>query len=935
MFGGEAGTVRKGAISRRQGFVNSSQILGMSGDVMRTAIGVFFGLILTAGVSSEGHCGVLMPTAPGDSVMLSLTNQQLFVEGSILMEEGFWNEAERVWDAAINRTPNNRVYQFKQGLCLLEIGRNWNQAREAFQAATSGSLTQKYDPFNHRQKSPPLEALLFLAEAERRLGQFEQAKTHIALFNRRAGRKHPYTEYAERLSEDLEFAARQLENPTPADVSLLNINGEADETHPMLTVDGRTMFFSSNRSRSNGSNHGRKDPNTLAHYADVYRSTLLGDSTWSEPEFLNLGASYHAEVVGTDAFGEQLLLQDHDGWTYELKTTAQWERGWTASVPFIFGKNRPTEGEVAFFPSEDRIVVALKQRRGEGGFDLYECALDKKGRWGKPESLGDEINTFGDELSPFIAADGQTLFFASNGLPTIGGFDIYRSVRQDDGTWSKPKHMGSPINSVEDELNFVMGAKGELGYFASRRETDRRDLDLYEVRMNATSPVEGNVMILTVDASEEMEIADALVLRDARSGEVLQFIDKCAQSRMFKLIVPAGGDYILERAAIAGEGANGEIVQPAIQRRINVPSDARPEVVDVAFAEMFAPELDSLSGSDVSGLELPPFVIRREPTPKVEKEPMVEEVVDNVIETNDEEVLSVREEMDAEDEAADMRRTDPDEIEDLKGMSLPSAPVDLANLSGNWYAYQIGAFRGSPRQDWLARAGEQLVYEELPNGMVRWYAGVSQDAEATSQDWLELRSDEGFQNSFLVRLENGQRMTLNAPLQDPIESTSIIRPSLGLDGQPSAIAERMVGSNMSSPIAPLALDMTVEGELLLAIQFFSNQVHTARMSIEPLMSRVLELSKQGRPLIRIEGSASTVSTSRERGNWGLAADRASNVYVRVVNRLEEEGLREGDDYSVQIVKRVQPDDASKILEAGAPVHPASFQYVRVDVELQP
>ena len=74
----------------------------------------------------------------------------------------------------------------------------------------------------------------------------------------------------------------------------------------MLTVDGRTLFFSSNRSRSNGSNHGRRDPNTLAHYDDVYRSKLLPDSTWSEPELLNLGASYHAVVVGTDAFGESV-----------------------------------------------------------------------------------------------------------------------------------------------------------------------------------------------------------------------------------------------------------------------------------------------------------------------------------------------------------------------------------------------------------------------------------------------------------------------------------------------------------------------------------------------------------------------------------------------------------------------------------------------------
>ena len=372
--------------------------------------------------------------------MLGMSNQELFVEGSILMEEGFWHEAERVWAVATQRSPKNRVYRYKYGLCHLEIAEDWNAASEALGEAVAGPLTAKYDPFNQRQSSPPLEALLHLAEAKRRLGEFSQARAHISEFNRKAGRKHNYSELAERMLVDLDFAEAQLGNPTKAEIEALNVNATSDETRPMLTVDGRTLFFSSNRSRSNGSNHGRRDPNTLAHYDDVYRSKLLPDSTWSEPELLNLGASYHAVVVGTDAFGESVIIQDHDGWTFELKVSSQWELGWTASVPFILGKNQPTQGEVAFFPSQDRIIVSLKSRRGEGGFDLYECELDDRGRWGKPISLGEEVNTLGNEVSPFVAADGRTLFFASNGLPSVGGYDIHRAVRNDDGVGVPDAH---------------------------------------------------------------------------------------------------------------------------------------------------------------------------------------------------------------------------------------------------------------------------------------------------------------------------------------------------------------------------------------------------------------------------------------------------------------------------------------------------------------
>ena len=135
-----------------------------------------------------------------------------------------------------------------------------------------------------------------------------------------------------------------------------------------------------------------------------------------------------------------MVLQDHDGYTYELKVSSQWERGWTASVPFILGKNQPTRGEVAsgkigslFLWKHEEVKVVL----------ICECELDDRGRWGKPVSLGAEVNSLGNEVSPFVAADGKTLFFASNGLPSVGGYDIHRAVRED-GSWRHQPQWGCP-----------------------------------------------------------------------------------------------------------------------------------------------------------------------------------------------------------------------------------------------------------------------------------------------------------------------------------------------------------------------------------------------------------------------------------------------------------------------------------------------------------
>ena len=883
-------------------------------------------LFLSSLLGGESMGSAFAAELSSDSTMLRMSNQELFVEGNILMEEGFWHEAERIWSAVAQRSPRNRVYQYKHGFCLLKIAEDWQAAAEALSEAAGGSLTPKYDPFNQRGTSPPLETLLHLAEAKRRLGEFGQAKTHIQEFKRKAGRKHSFADLAQLMLDDIEFAENQLANPTSATIEALNVNSGSDESRPMLTVDGRTLFFSSNRSRLNGSNHGRRDPNTLKHFDDVYRSALLPDSTWSEPELLNLGASYHAVVVGTDAFGESVVLQDHDGWTYELKMSSQWERGWTASVPFILGKNQPTQGEAAFFPGQDRIIVSLQTRRGEGGFDLYECALDDRGRWGKPVSLGKEINSLGNEVSPFVAADGRTLFFASDGLPSVGGYDIHRAVRNDDGSWGAPTPMGVPVNSVEDEMSFVMGAKGELGYFSSRRGAESRALNLYQARMNQASPIEDNVLVMSVDASLEDEVAGELMLRDRQSGAIVQVIEKCVQSDQYKFIVSAGGDYVLERAAMTSGSGNGRDV-PALQRRIAIPSDAQPEIVDVAFADLFEPDLEGLASEGLTGLDLPPFTGVES---VVETEVEVETVEDGGVEGD----AMVAHDPVLDEEENKPKGSDANDIDDVsaEATTWTSNTMELSELKGNWSAIQIGSFKHSPNESWLLNAGDRFVVERLGNGMTRWYAGVSREASETVAALAMLKANGGHSNAMLVRLENGRRVLQDNEVETGFPS-AVIGEGEGLDGLAMPRLTTTIGTNMSSPICPLALDENVAGEMVLAIQFYSNQVHTGRMSIESVVSRVLELAQTGKPHVRIEGSASSLSTSRPRGNNGLASDRAENVRYRLVQRLAFEGLTEGVDYDVEMVKVVQSDSHGLGMNA-AGANPARHQYVRVDLELR-
>ena len=119
-----------------------------------------------------------------------------------------------------------------------------------------------------------------------------------------------------------------------------------------------------------------------------------------------------------------------------------------------------SDGKTLYFSSD--------RKGGRGGIDLYKTVKNTvTGIWSPPENLGTPVNTAGNEMSPFIHSDFNTLYFSSDGLPGVGGYDIFISRKGDDGKWKEPKNIGVPINTTGDDLGFFVSTDGHLGYFAS------------------------------------------------------------------------------------------------------------------------------------------------------------------------------------------------------------------------------------------------------------------------------------------------------------------------------------------------------------------------------------------------------------------------------------------------------------------------------------
>ncbi|MCO6480265.1 MAG: carboxypeptidase regulatory-like domain-containing protein [Phaeodactylibacter sp.] len=175
---------------------------------------------------------------------------------------------------------------------------------------------------------------------------------------------------------------------------------------------------------------------------------------------------------------------------------------WTEQKPFPYNGSGFSTGWPNFSPDGNALYFASNRTDGFGGFDLY-VSYRMGNTWSTPENLGPNVNTPGDEVSPFF--DGADLYFSSNWHQGLGGYDIFRA-EQANGRWTRIFHLGNLINSSRDDLGFVYNSFRNIGYLASNRQGGRGSEDLYKVFKSAD-----NITLHIRNASDGAPIPGATI----------------------------------------------------------------------------------------------------------------------------------------------------------------------------------------------------------------------------------------------------------------------------------------------------------------------------------------------------------------------------------------------------------------------------------------
>ncbi len=262
-----------------------------------------------------------------------------------------------------------------------------------------------------------------------------------------------------------------------------NINSASDETNPVISPDGTTLYFV--RSMYPENTGGEKAGQ------DIWVSKKNPSGEWSKA--LNLGApvnnSANNSVCGISADGKTLYLANiykkNDKMLPGISSSTFNNGVWETPIPLDFNAKNLLSGYFSFFISanEKQMIISMQIASGAGQEDLYVSTKEEDGKWTIPVSLGKTINTSGFETSPFLTEDGKTLYFCSDGQAGLGKGDIFVTTRLDESwtNWSSPKNLGPEINTAGLDNYFCLSKSGDA-YFVSG-ETENEPGDIYTIKL--------------------------------------------------------------------------------------------------------------------------------------------------------------------------------------------------------------------------------------------------------------------------------------------------------------------------------------------------------------------------------------------------------------------------------------------------------------------
>jgi outer membrane protein OmpA-like peptidoglycan-associated protein/tetratricopeptide (TPR) repeat protein len=471
--------------------------------------------------------------------------EKSYDEGIDYFKKGNYTEAVRIMKGLVNKEPDFTDAWYVLGLAYFKrTNSNFREAEKNFLKVVE--LCPSYNVYTY----------YYLAEICYGSEKYDSAMRYCEVFLRDVDKIKSDKDYSRAvdLLKYSKFYLQMTRNPVPFEPKVVEgISTPENEYLPIITADNQMAFFTREMKIA-----GEK--NTLIQ-GEKYKEKFMFSQLQPDGKF-DQGEEMPDPFNLNDNEGGATLTVDNKTLFYTVcKYTlnhtyyncdiyySEWIDGEWTPIKSVSDKiNLPTTWESQPSISADgKTLYFISDRTGGyGGYDIYRSVKTENGEWGTPINLGPTINSSGNEKSPFIHPDGKTLYFSSDGWLGLGGYDIFYSRLNDDGTWSAPVNIGYPINSPDDEVGFFVSTDGQKGYFASNKLKGVGGWDLYSFDLYEKAKP-GKVLFVsgTVKAETETQMANTRIELKNMETKKISEIPLDSITGKYVAVAPFNNDYIM------------------------------------------------------------------------------------------------------------------------------------------------------------------------------------------------------------------------------------------------------------------------------------------------------------------------------------------------------------------------------------------------------
>lgn len=260
------------------------------------------------------------------------------------------------------------------------------------------------------------------------------------------------------------------------------VNSTGDDYNPVFAPGDTAMYFTSRRQHQKKS---KRSPIDNKYFEEIYVASRPGED-WDTARLMGKPVSvakHNTAAVGLSPDGDILYVyQGHKdgGAIYQTGWGGdKWSSLRPAGSKF---KSKWRETTVCMSPDGNEFFfVSDNEKETLGGRDIFVSKLNAMGKWEDPVNIGNDLNTVYDEEAVFLSPDGKTLYFSSRGHNTMGGFDVFKSERNDLGEWGFPENLGYPVNSPDDDLFYKLTPDSRYAFYSANRLGGFGGKDLYRI----------------------------------------------------------------------------------------------------------------------------------------------------------------------------------------------------------------------------------------------------------------------------------------------------------------------------------------------------------------------------------------------------------------------------------------------------------------------